>query len=114
MQFITPGEGIDESLYINVVVTNGGDSPTTLTHFCACTYRNWFDKLRGKKNQQFVIMPGPGSPIPHKIQVGETWSTMTPQQKAIDLAGDSLFYIGVQHALAENPNYVRVKLTADA
>lgn len=113
MQIITPGEGIDETLYINVVVTNGGDAPTTITHFCACTYRNWFDRLRRKKSQQFVINPGPESPIPHKIQVGERWSAMTLQEKAAGLVGDSLFYIGVQHALARKPNYVRVKLASD-
>lgn len=110
MQIITPGEGIDDTLYISVVVTNGGDSPTTITHFCACTYRNVFDRLRGKKDQLFIINSGPESPIPHKILVGERWSARILQQKAAELVGSSLFYIGVQHALASKPNHVRVKL----
>lgn len=113
MQLITPGYGIDETRYINVVVTNSGDSPTTITHFCACTYRNWFDRLRRKKSQLFVINTGQEAPIPYKIEPGERWSAMTPQKQAMELAGNNLFYIGVQHALARRPNYVRVRLASD-
>ena len=93
MQYITPGVSIDETLYINVVVTNVGDKPTTLTHFCGHTYRNWFDRIRGKREKAFVVNTGPESPIPHKLEVGERWSAMTKQDKAIEIAGDSLFYI---------------------
>lgn len=110
MRLITPGHGVEDTVYINVVVTNSGDAPTTITHFCACTYRNLFAKLRGKREQLFIINPGPESPIPCKLPVGEQWSSRTPQQKAVELAGRSRFYIGVQHALAKRPQYVRVNL----
>lgn len=112
MQYITPGHGIDETLYINVVVTNKGDAPTTITHFCACTYKNHFARLRRKKERLFVINPGPETRIPCKLEVGEVWTAMTSQQKAMEAASGDHFYVGVQHALANRPRYVRVKLPA--
>jgi len=109
MQYVIPGQGIDDTLHINVVVTNVGDSPTTITHFVGCTYRNWFDRLRRKRLRLFVITTGPEAPIPFKIAPGERWSAMPPQQQAVDLADGAMFYVGVQHALARRPQYVRVK-----
>jgi hypothetical protein len=108
MKLMTPGVGIDKKTYISVDAVNVGDSPTTLTHFCACTYKNWFDRARGKKSQLFVISPGPESPIPYKLQVGERWSALTDQSRAVASAQGELFYIGVQHVLASKPIYVRV------
>ena len=103
MQYITPGRPIDKTLYINVVVVNVGDCPTTLTHFCGFTYKSWFHRLRRKRDKAFVINTGPESPIPHKIEVGEQWSAMALQDKAKELCGNSRLYIGVQHAMQSRP-----------
>jgi hypothetical protein len=110
MQYVTPGVGIDPTTYINVSVTNVGDQPTTLTHFCGHTYHNWLDYIRKKPDKSFIVNTGPESPIPHKIDVGERWSAMTRQDKAIELAGDSLFYLGVVHATQVKPVLIRVHL----
>ena len=110
MQLITPGLAMDTTVYINVSVTNVGDQPTTLTNFYGHTYRNWLDRIRNKPDKIFVVNTGPESPIPHKIDIGERWSAMTRQDKAIEIAGGSLFFIGIVHAMRVKPVLVRVHL----
>lgn len=110
MQVVSPDQGTDETLYINVVVVNVGDKPTTLTHLCGHTYRNRLDRLRGKREKIFVINTGPESPIPHKIEVGDRWSAMVGQDSAEKLAGTSILSIGVQHSMQSKPTLKAVRL----
>lgn len=95
---ITPGQPVDETLYINVDVVNVGDRPTTLTSLCGETYKNRFGRIWRKRQKAFVVNTGPESPIPYKLGVGERWSAMTRQEGAKELAGSSLVYMGVLHA----------------
>jgi hypothetical protein len=110
MQYITPGVGFDDTVYIHVNVTNVGDQPTTITHFFGQTYRSRLDRLRNKREKAFVVNTGTESPIPHKIDVGETWYAMAPQLPAEEIASNSLLYLGVQCASHKKPRLVRVRL----
>lgn len=112
MKILTPGVDVDETLYVSVSVRNVGDGPTTLTHFCGVSYNGWFNWLRRKQAGRFVVITGPDSPIPFKLDPGETWSGMVLQNQVLSsLSWSGMWlYLGVQHSMAKKPAFTRAKL----
>ena len=91
----------DERL-INVVVTNVGDQPTTITQFCGFAYRTRIHRVVRRHTKAFVVptqSPLPlGDQIPHVLGPGERWSNMMKQAEPRRTLGDKgLIYIGVAH-----------------
>lgn len=85
--------------YINFVVTNKGDKPTTLTHVLGYYWPTWFDKLRNNERKAFIVKC---DKVPCIVNPGERWSYQAIQDKYIEkLAQDGLLYLGVSHSMAK-------------
>jgi len=113
MQIIQPGVGVQPEKLVSVTVRNVGTSATTITHLCGCIYKGWFARLRKRPASLFVITTGPESPVPFKLEPGCTWSGTALQsqlEEAMTKSGAYL-YIGVQHSMAERPEFTRVGLS---
>jgi hypothetical protein len=110
-----PGQGLNDESHIVVNVRNVGDQATTITHFAGAYYPTLMDRFRRRNARHFVITTGADVPIPHKIGPGETWSGYAVQTELEKVGGQAgRLYMGVQHSMAEKPQFTRVRFKKPA
>ena len=56
-------------------VVNHGDRPTTITHLVFVYYRNMWNRLRNRADQNMaILLPNTRQPIPFELRPGSSWS----------------------------------------
>jgi len=69
-----------DKTYISATATNNGDRPTSITNLGCYHYKNWFDRLRRKRNFQAVIGDTCFQPLPHVLKSGTIWKGLADQE----------------------------------
>jgi hypothetical protein len=69
--------------FVMISATNVGEQPTTVTMVAGRWYRTWFQRLRRKPEEHFIISPLPiaGQGVPHLLARGERWVGAIGQSK---------------------------------
>lgn len=112
MQQVIPDVGIEPELYINLVVANVGDAPTTITHLLGYVFASRWQTLRGKRIKAFVILPGQGANYPHLLEPGNTWSAWILQSEVERfMAKGHIIHVGIHHSMAEKAATAYVQLS---
>lgn len=95
--------GYSGGYYIDVMITNTGDRPTTVEEL-QMTARNYFGvkQYYGHQRSFFPVVLEPGKV--HKARVHQT-------QLYVKLSDKAKFYVGVKHSHAKRAQRVRVRVT---
>ena len=102
--------GLEETTFIVVEVTNTGDRKTTLTHLIGVHYTSMFNRLRKKQNKTFiVVIPVLSTPLPHVLEPGERWlGGIEQNQELEEMSRSGYLYCGVFHSSSKQPILQRV------
>lgn len=96
--------------YLAVEARNNGDRKTTITHVVLFWYRSKHRKLlRKQADKSFIVPCQEPVPLPHVLEPGERWMTMTKQDGDMEGMGRTgALYAGVIHSGSKRPVLVRV------
>ncbi len=79
---ISPGP--NNTLYVNVTISNIGHLPTTLNNIGIKYYENLYAQIRRKPSiSGFVPNPKTSFPLPIKLDTGGEWSALLLQQEKV-------------------------------
>jgi hypothetical protein len=89
-------------------VVNHGDRPTTITHLVFVYYRNMWNRLRNRADQNMaILLPNTRQPIPFELRPGSSWSgfaiqdhqTMEKHSKTLEeMAREGYLFCGIYHS----------------
>lgn len=96
-------------------VTNIGDRPTTITTIGFKFYTNWWQKIRNKPNQAYVV-PHPElnhQVLPYILEVGQEWQGGTNQTDDLEkMAKEGYLIMEVYDSVHMKPSSGRVIISA--
>lgn len=102
----TPG------LWLMFTAANVGDRPTTLENLHLDFYRNWWQRVRNRPDQSYLIKnPGLTEKFPCKLEPGATWTGICKQNaQATELVRDGYVKCCLHHSSAGRPVTCPVRL----
>ncbi len=101
----------DDKTYVNITVTNKGNTQTTITHCLMYYWNNRIDKILNRNMQSFIINE---HSIPKVIQPGEQWMGQAIQNEKIEtMAKNGFLYMGIIHSMNKKEIMNRIKINKD-
>lgn len=99
----------DKNTYVNITVTNKGNTQTTITHCVMFCWENKWDKFFNKNKKSFIVNE---KSLPRIIQPGEQWMGQAIQDEDLeDMAQSGLLYMGIIHSMGRKEILNRIKIT---
>jgi len=101
----------DNKTYVNITVTNKGNTQTTITHCVMFYWKNNWDKFFKKNKKSFIVKE---MTLPTVIQPGEQWMGQAIQNEELEkMAQNGLLYIGIIHSMGRKEILNRIKINKE-